>query len=444
MLELVIDLLEKKDYKKLKEMLSEMNEADIAAILVDMPDDRLVLLYRILPKELAADVFVNMDSDAQEVLIRSFSDKELKEVIDELYVDDAVDLIEEMPATVIKRILKHTEPETRKTINEILKYPEDSAGSIMTIEYVDLKKYMTVEDAFTRIRRTGVDKETIYTCYVTDKSRKLLGVVSAKTLMLADKLELISDIMETNIISSTTLEDKEVVADKFRKYDLLAMPVVDGENRLVGIITIDDAMDVLQEENTEDIEKMAAITPTDKPYTRTGVFETWAKRIPWLLFLMISATFTSKIIQSFETALAAQVALTAFIPMLMDTSGNAGSQASVSVIRALSLNDIKFRDYFRVVFKEFRVSILCGAALAFCNFFKVLWIDGVNYRISLVVNITLFLAVIIAKIVGCSLPMLAKKLKFDPAVMASPFITTIVDALSLLIYFKVATYLLQL
>ncbi|MCR4564172.1 MAG: magnesium transporter [Clostridiales bacterium] len=444
MLETVIELLENKKYKQLKEMLSEMNEADIAAILVELDEEQLVLIYRILPKELAAEVFVNMDSDAQEVLIHSFSDNELKEVLDELYVDDAVDIIEEMPATVVKRILQQTDPETRKSINELLNYPEDSAGSIMTIEYVDLKAHMTVEDAFTRIRRTGVDKETIYTCYVTDNGRHLQGVTTVKDLLLSDYEDLIGDIMETNIISVNTLEDKEVVADMFQKYDLLALPVVDREERLVGIITIDDAMDVLQEENTEDFEKMAAITPTDKPYTKTGVFATWGKRIPWLLFLMISATFTSKIIQSFEDALAAQVVLTAFIPMLMDTSGNAGTQASVSIIRALSLNDIEFKDYFRVVFKEFRVAIMCGVVLATANFFKLLLIDRVSMAISLVVNLTLLVAIMIAKCVGSTLPMVAQKLKLDPAVMASPLVTTIVDALSLLTYFSIATKILHL
>ena len=444
MLETVMELLEQKDYKRLKDLLSEMNEADIASILVELPEDKLVLIYRILPKELAAEAFVNMDSDAQEVLIHSFSDNELKEVLDELYVDDAVDIIEEMPATVVKRILQQTDPETRKSINELLNYPEDSAGSIMTIEYVDLKAHMTVEDAFTRIRRTGVDKETIYTCYVTDNGRHLQGVVTVKTLLLSDYEDLIGDIMETNLISVTTLEDKERVAEIFQKYDLLALPVVDREERLVGIITIDDAMDVLQEENTEDFEKMAAITPTDKPYTKTGVFATWGKRIPWLLFLMVSATFTSKIIQSFEDALAAQVVLTAFIPMLMDTSGNAGTQASVSIIRALSLNDIQFRDYFKVVFKEFRVAIMCGVVLATANFFKLLWIDRVSMSISLVVNLTLLFAIMIAKCVGSTLPMVAQKLKLDPAVMASPLVTTIVDALSLLTYFSIATRILHL
>lgn len=326
MYEQVLALLEQKKYPELKAMLSEMNEADIAAVFADLPPEKLPLIYRILPKELAAEVFVNMESDAQELLIRAFSDNELREVLDELYVDDAVDIIEEMPATVVKRILWHTDPEVRKSINEILQYPEDSAGSLMTIEYVDLKKYMTVEDAFTRIRRTGVDKETIYICYVTDENRKLLGIVTVKDLLLSDQSKKIFEIMDTNIISCTTLEDKEVVADKFQKYDLLALPVVDRENRLVGIITIDDAMDVLQDENTEDIEKMAAITPTDKPYLKMSVFDIWKKRFPWLLLLMVSATFTGKIIQNYEEALQAYVVLTSYIPMLMGTGGNCGGQ----------------------------------------------------------------------------------------------------------------------
>ena len=333
MYEKVLAFLEEKNYSALKELLSEKNEADIAAVFEDLPQEKLPLVYRILPKELAAEVFVNMESDAQEFLIHAFSDNELREVLDELYVDDAVDIIEEMPATVVKRILQHTDPETRKSINEILQYPEDSAGSLMTIEYVDLKKYMTVDDAFTRIRRTGVDKETIYICYVTDENRKLLGIVTVKDLLLSEKSEKIFEIMDTNIISTTTLEDKEVVAEKFQKYDLLALPVVDRENRLVGIITIDDAMDVLQDENTEDFEKMAAITPTDKPYLKMSVFDIWKKRFPWLLLLMVSATFTSKIIQSSEEALQAYVVLTAYIPMLMGTGGNCGGQSSTTIIR---------------------------------------------------------------------------------------------------------------
>ena len=438
----ILALLDEKKYSELKNLLSEMNEADIAAVLKELPQEKLPLLYRILPKELAAEVFVNMDSDAQEFLIRAFSDNELREVLDELYVDDAVDIIEEMPATVVKRILMHTDPEVRKSINAILQYPEDSAGSIITIEYVDLKKYMTVEDAFTRIRRTGVDKETIYICYVTDENRKLLGIVTVKDLLLSEKNAKIFEIMDTNIISANTLEDKEIVAEKFRKYDLLALPVVDQENRLVGIVTIDDAMDVLQDENTEDIEKMAAITPTDKPYLKMSVFETWKKRFPWLLLLMVSATFTGKIITHFEDALQSYVVLTAFIPMLMDTGGNCGGQSSVTIIRGLSLGDITFRDTFRVIWKEFRVAFLCGVTLALVNFGKMLLIDRVGVMVAAVVCVTMVLTIILAKFIGCTLPILAKRLHFDPAVMASPFITTIVDALSLLIYFRVASMIL--
>ena len=444
MYEHILALLDNKKYLELKNELSLMNEADIAAILEDLPVEKVPLLYRILPKELAADVFVNMESDTQEFLIRAFSDTELREVLDELYVDDAVDIIEEMPATVVKRILRHTDPEVRKSINEILQYPEDSAGSLMTIEYVDLKKRMTVDDAFTRIRRTGVDKETIYICYVTDENRKLLGIVTVKDLLLSDKSEIIEDIMDTNIISVTTMEDDEIVTEKFQKYDLLALPVVDRENRLVGIITFDDAMDALQDENTEDIEKMAAITPTDKPYLKTSVFETWKTRIPWLLLLMISATFTGKIISHFEMALQTYVVLTAFIPMLMDTGGNCGGQASVTVIRGLSLGEIEFRDTFRVIWKEIRVAFFCGLTLAVANFVKLLLIDKVTIAVACVVCITMLLTVILAKLIGCTLPIFAKLMHLDPAVMASPFITTIVDALSLLIYFGVAGLILKI
>lgn len=437
-------LLRDKNWAKLKIILEDMNEQDIAELFMELEERELTLIYRLLPKELAAEVFVNMEPEYQEALIRAFSDSELREVLDELYVDDAVDMIEEMPATLVKRILKHTDPEMRKSINEILRYPEDSAGSIMTIEYVDLKRNMTVFDAFTRIRRTGVDKETIYTCYVTDSKRKLKGVVTAKDLLLADENDLIRDIMETNVISVSTIEDKEVVADIFQKYDLLALPVVDGEERLVGIVTVDDAIDVLQEEATEDIEKMAAITPTDKPYLKMGAIETWKKRVPWLLLLMVSATFTGKIIQHFESALQAYVILTSFIPMLMDTGGNCGGQASVTIIRGLSLGDIEFKDIFKVIWKEFRVALLCGVTLAVANFAKMLVIDRVSIVVSAVVCLTLVCTIIVAKIIGCTLPILAKAVKLDPAVMASPFITTIVDALSLLVYFTFASYILHL
>ncbi len=443
-LEIIKELLENKSWKPLKELLDEMNEQDIAEIFMELEERELTLIYRLLNKELAAEVFVNMEPEYQEQLIRAFSDSELREVLDELYVDDAVDLIEEMPSSLVKRILKHTDPDTRKSINEILKYPEDSAGSIMTIEYVDLKRSMTVADAFTRIRRTGVDKETIYTCYVTDSKRKLKGVVTVKELLLADENATIREIMEDNIISVNTWEDKEVVADLFDKYDLLALPVVDKENRLVGIITVDDAIDVMQEEVTEDMELMAGITPTDKPYLKMGVFENFKKRIPWLMLLMVSATFTEKIITRFEGTLTACVALTAFIPMLTGTCGNCGNQSSSTIIRGISLGEIEFKDTFKVILKEFSIALVCGIALAIVNFAKLMIFDDVGWKIALVVSVTMIAAVIFAKVVGSVLPVVAKKIGFDPAVMSSPFISTIVDAITLLIYFAIASSLLNL
>ena len=437
-------LLENKRYATLRDIFITLQPVDIAAMFDAMPEESLPLLFRLLPKELAADTFVEMDDDAQEMLIHGFSDTELKEVVDELYVDDAVDLIEEMPANVVMRILRQADPEVRKKINEVLNYPEDSAGSIMTTEFVSLRPSMTVSDSIKRIRRTGVDKETIYTCYVIDDNRKLIGMISIKTLLLSDEDEVVSDIMESNVISVNTLDDQEQVAKKLNKYGFLAIPVVDGEKRLVGIVTVDDAIDVIQEETTEDMEMMAAITPTDKPYMKTGVFETYAKRIPWLLILMISATFTGWIISSYEQALAVQVALTAFIPMLMDTGGNSGSQASVTIIRGLSLDEIKFRDMPRVIFKECRVALLCGVTLAVANFAKLMLIDRVGFYVSLVVCLTLVCTVLVAKVIGCTLPMIAKKIGFDPAVMASPFITTAVDAISLLMYFQIAKLFLNI
>ena len=445
-------LIESKKYSTLKEIFVTMQQpADIALTLGELEENRLPLMFRLLPKELAAETFIEMDPEEQELLIRGFSDAELKEVVDELYVDDAVDLIEEMPANVVRRILKSADPEMRRTINELLNYPEDSAGSIMTTEYVSLRPEMTAEEAIKRIRRGAVDKETIYTCYVTDKNRKLIGYVTLKSLILAEDGTQITDIMGTDTISVTTTDDQEEVAGTFQKYDLSALPVVDKEERLVGIVTVDDAIDVMEEEATEDIEKMAAIIPTDKPYLKLTPFDIWKSRIPWLLLLMVSATFTGIIISSFENALAAYVALTAFIPMLMDTGGNTGSQASVTVIRALSLGDLEFRDFFKVVWKELRVAVLCAVSLAVVNFGKIqlvdVWILGnksITVTVNLVVCVTLAFTVIVAKLVGCSLPLLAKKLGFDPAVMASPFITTIVDALSLLIYFQVARVLLGL
>ena len=437
--EMALELLKNKQFVKLKELLNTMNPADIALFLSELSNDELVIAFRITPKDLAADTFVEMDSEQQQQLIQSFTDKELKEVVDELYLDDAVDIVEEMPANVVKRILRAADTDTRKMINNLLKYPDDSAGSIMTIEYVRLKKDMSVNDAIRRIRETGVDKETIYTCYVTDNNNKLIGLVSAKTLLLAKENDIIEDIMEVNPIYVTTLEDKEVVANAFDKYNFMALPVVDEDQRLVGIVTFDDAIDVLQDEVTEDIEKMAAILPTDKPYMRTGIFETYRKRIPWLLLLMVSATFTGMIINSFESALQAHVILTAFIPMLMDTGGNSGSQASVTIIRGLSLNEIEYRDVLRVVWKEIRVAVLCGITLAAVNFLKCMYIDDVGLSVSVVISLTLVFTIFIAKVVGCTLPITAKKIGFDPAVMASPFITTIVDALSLMVYFKIAS-----
>ncbi len=437
-------LTENKKYATLRDVLVTMNSVDIAALFEEMAEEKLPLLFRLLPKELAAETFVEMDPDRQEMLIRGFSDNELKEVVDELYVDDAVDIVEEMPANVVKRILRQADPEMRTMINEVLKYPQDSAGSIMTTEFVDLRPDMTVEEAIKRIRRTGVDKETIYNCYVTDANRKLIGTISIRTLLLSDEDEVIEDIMEVNVISVSTLEDQEGVARKLGKYDFVAMPVVDQENRLVGIVTIDDAIDVLQEEVTEDIEKMAAITPSTKPYLKTTVRETWKKRIPWLLILMISATFTSIIITSSQDSLAAQAVLAAFIPMLMDTGGNSGSQASATIIRGLSLGEIEFSDLFTVLWKEFRVAVLCGLTLSAANFVKLLFFDRLDVMTAVVICTTLLATVLVAKLVGCALPMLAEKVGFDPAVMASPFITTIVDAVSLLIYFQVARTVLNI
>ena len=444
MTEKALALLTEKKFSQLKQLLSTMNPVDLAGILEEMPQDSLPLVYRLLPKELAAEAFAEMDNDLQEILIQAFSDKELQEVLDELYLDDAVDIIEEMPANVVKRILRQTSPEVRKKINEILHYPEDSAGSIMTIEYVDLKKTMTVDEAFSRIRATGVDKETIYTCYVTNHDRKLEGLVTVRELLLSPKTAIIGEIMQTHVIAASTLDDKEKVANQLQKYDFLALPVVDQEYRLVGIVTFDDAMDVLQEENTEDTEMMSAITPTGKPYLKTSTTELWKKRVPWLLLLMVSATFTGKIIQAYESALAAQVALTAFIPMLMDTGGNAGSQASVTIIRGLSLGEIRMSDLLKIIWKEIRVAILCGLTLSVANFAKMMLLDQVGLSVSLVVCLTLVVTVTIAKITGCTLPIVAKRIGFDPAVMASPFITTIFDALSLIVYFNFASVLLHL
>ena len=448
-LENIEALIKNKQYARLRDLFLPMEPADIALLLEEAGEEEMPLLYRLLPKELAAEVFVELESDSQEMLINGFSNTELKEVLDELYLDDAVDIVEEMPASVVIRILDKATPEMRKSINEILQYPEDSAGSIMNMEFLSLKKDMTVEDAFKRIRRIGGELETINILYVTDPTRHLLGVLSVRDLLLAEEDDLIQDIMDPNVVSVNTMDDKEDVAQMFSKYDLSALPVVDGENRLVGIITFDDAMDVMEEEATEDFEKMAAILPGDKPYLKTGVFETWRSRIPWLLMLMLSATFSGMIITHFESALAACVVLTSFITMLSGTGGNSGSQSSVAVIRALSLGEVEFSDMLAVVWKELRVALLCGVCLAAANFVKMMLVDRmlmhnpqVTVSVALVVCLTLMCTVVCAKIVGCTLPMAAEKIGIDPAVMAAPFITTVVDALSLLIYFGIATEIL--
>ena len=442
-------MLEDKKYSALRAVLITMNPADISAVFAGLDEELIPRLYRLLPKELAAETFVEMEPERQELLIRGFSDNELKEVVDELYADDAADLVEEMPAIVVKRILQQATPEMRNTINQLLRYPENSAGSIMTTEYVSLRPEMTVEESIMRIRRQGVDKETIYTCYVT-KNRELLGIVTVKDLLLCEDDDTkIRDIMTTNTITVTTHTDQEEVAQMMGKYDFLALPVVDLEDRMVGIVTFDDAMDVLEEETTEDIEIMAGMLPSEKPYLRNSIWELFMHRIPWLILLMVSATFTGMIITSFEDALAAQVVLTAFIPMLMDTGGNSGSQSSVTIIRALSLDELKFSDLPMVLWKEVRTAFFCGVTLATVCFGKLMLVDrllmgndGVTMTVALVVCATMLVTIMLAKLVGATLPMVAKKLNFDPAVMASPFITTIVDAVSLLVYFLFARTLL--
>ena len=450
-LEQLMELVQTKQFRKLRSILMEMNEVDVAEFLDELGPEETILVFRLLPKEQAAEVFAELeDSDDQERLINALNDKELREVLDELYLDDTVDVIEDMPANVVSRILRNSDPASRSQINQLLNYPKDSAGSIMTTEYVFLHPDATVEESFARIRKEGMDKETIYTCYVT-QNRVLLGVVTVRRLLLSAYETRIRDIMETNVLSVNTHDDKEDVAQMLNKYDLSAIPVVDGDNRLVGIVTFDDAMDVIEEETTEDFEKMAAILPSDKPYLKTGVFETWRSRIPWLMLLMLSATFTGIIITKFESALAACVVLTSFIPMLSGTGGNSGSQSSTAVIRALSLDEIEFSDMAAVVWKESRVAVLCGVCLACANFVKMMLVDRllmnnpeVTPMVALVVCLTLVFTVLCAKVVGCTLPMAAEKIGIDPAVMASPFITTIVDALSLLIYFFFATNILNL
>jgi len=437
--DLVKELLETKQYTTLRQKIAEMNGADIATVMEELDQGDMLKILRILPKNLAADVFSYMEVESQQFIITSLSEKDAAGIINNLMADDAADLLEEMPANVVKKLLANANPETRRDINDLLQYPEDSAGSIMTVEYVDLKETLSVEQAIARIRKVGVDSETINICYVLDQQRTLVGTVALRYLLLSAPDAVIGDIMNENIISLHTMMDQEEVARQFKKYDFTSMPVVDNEDRLVGIITVDDVVDILEEETTEDIEKMAAIVPSDKPYMKTGVIESWKKRIPWLMLLMISAAFTGRIISSFEDALSKYVVLTAFIPMLMDTGGNAGGQASAVIIRGLSLDEIQFGDWFKVVWKEIRTAVLCGLTLAGCNIVKMLAFDKVSIRVALVVSVTLFLAVIVAKVVGSTLPMIAKKIGMDPAVMASPFITTIVDAISLLIYFRIAT-----
>ena len=441
-LEFFKNLLENKKYTDIKNIYKEMNEFDIAELIQELSDDQLMQAFRLLPKNIATDVFVNMDDDVQKKVINALTNKEATSIIEEMYSDDAADLFDEMPAVMVSKLLSNVSKETRQTINKLLRYPDNSAGSLMATEYIHLKKGLTIKQSIERIRKQKDDFVTYDNCYVTDSERHLLGTVSIKDLLINDPDDLVDDVMKECSHMIPTLMDQEEVADMFQDYDYSSMPVVDSEGRLVGIITIDDIIDVIEEETTEDIEKMAAITPSDKSYMNTGVFETFYKRIPWLLILMISATFTGGIITHFESALASYVVLTAFIPMLMDTGGNAGSQASVSVIRSLSLNEIDYKDTFKVIWKELRVSILCGVVLAIANFIKLLLLDKIEILVAAVVCSTLVITVCVAKLIGSSLPILAKRLGFDPAVMASPFITTIVDACSLLIYFKIASLLL--
>ncbi len=445
MLEKINELIEKEDYKNLKLEITNLNEADIAEIIEDIDDKKeQVKVFRLLPKDIAADTFSNLPIDIQQELITSLSMKEAGSIIDNLYADDAADLIDEMPANIVTKLLANTTPETRKDINYLLKYPENSAGSIMNIDFVDLKADITLEEAISKLRREGKEKESIDTCFVLDKNRRLLGTIELKELLFNPSDKTVEEVMEDRVIFTHTLEDQEEVAKQFSKYDLTLMPVVDKEERLVGVITIDDVIDVIEEETTEDIEKMAGISPTDKPYMKTSVFETYKKRMPWLLILMFSATFTGTIIQSYQDALATYVVLTAFIPMFMNTGGNAGNQTSVTVIRGISLNEIEFSDLFKILWKEFRIAILAGITLSAANFIKLLVVDRVSVPVAAVVSLTLIVTVTFAKLVGCMLPMCAKKIGLDPAVMASPFITTIVDAISLITYFNIATLILGL
>ena len=444
MQEKILQLLEDRKYGEIAALVKDMNPADAAAMLQELPESKMPLVFRLLPKELAAETFAYMEGDAQEVLIQGFTDKELDEVIGEMFLDDAVDMIEEMPANVAKKILRHVDADTRKMINQVLNYPKDSAGSIMTMEYVDLKRRMTGEQAFERIRSTALDSETVYTCYVTDGRRKLEGVITVRELLLAPKDAVLRDIMETNVKFVTTHTDQEEAARLLSKYDFLALPVVDAEERLVGIVTVDDAMDVMQEEATEDMERMAAIAPSDKPYMKVSVFENWKKRAPWLLFLMISAAFTGSIITHFETALAANLVLSSFIPMLMSTGGNTGSQASTTIIRSLSLGEVRYRDIPQILLKESSTAVLCGVTLAVANFLKLMLLDQVGVPVALVVCLTILAVSLVANLLGSLLPLFAKRVGLDPTVMASPLISTILDAVSLVIYFNIAVAVLQI
>lgn len=448
-IERVIQYIEERKYVYVKNEFIEMNEADIAEVLEELQEklstQEFIRIFRLLPKDLAADVFAHLPVEVEQFIINSLTDKETTNIIENMFADDAADLMEEMPASVVRRILANASPDTRRDINHLLKYPEDSAGSIMTVEFVDLKENITVKQAIERIRQIGIDKETINTCYVLDLQRKLLGMVSLRVLLLSNPDAIVGDIMEENVITVNTLDDQETVAMQFQKYDFMAMPVVDSENRLVGIITVDDILEIMEEEATEDIKKMAAILPSDKSYFRASVFDTYKARIPWLLILMISATFTGLIIDNFEVRLSTIAGLTGFIPMLMDTGGNSGGQASVTVIRALSLNEIEFKDIFRVLWKEIRIAFLAGITLAATNFIRICIMYGIDRNeimINITVCLTLMVTILCAKTVGCTLPILAKKIGFDPAVMASPFITTIVDAISLLVYLGIASAIL--
>lgn len=437
-------MLDNKKYHDLRDELSKLNEADIAALLEKLPKKSQLKAFRLLPKDMAADVFAYLPTDVEQQIITSLTDREAGNIIDNLMSDDAKDLMEEMPASVVKSLLSHTSPETRNDINRLLKFPEDSAGSIMTVEFVDLKENLTVSQAIEKIRRIGIDKETINICYVLDPARHLIGIVALRTLILSRGDELIKDIMEENVISVETTTDQEEVARQISKYDFLSIPVVDSENRLVGIITVDDIVDIIQEEATEDIQKMAAILPSDTPYPKMSAFMLWRKRVVWLMFLMISATFTGKIITSYEDALGSFIVLTAFIPMLMDTGGNTGSQSSTTIIRALSLEEITFKDIGSVLFKEFCTALLCGGTLALLNFIRLMVLDRVDPMVALVVCLTLLCAVMSATLVGALLPMAARKFGLDPAVMAAPVLTTMIDAVTLGIYFQIATHVLHI